>query len=88
MREAAVVRTLWDRHGARLRHWLAVLITIVLVITYLEWRGREADWTVFALAVVLLLVLEFLFSGSWLRRGPRRGDDPGDPRGRDRDRRR
>jgi hypothetical protein len=78
-----VLRTLWDQHGARLRHWLAVLITIVLVITYLEWRGREADWTVFALAVVLLLVLEFVLSGSWRRRGPRRGDDAGD-----RDRRR
>jgi hypothetical protein len=78
-----VLRKLWDRHGDRMRHWLAVVITIVLVITYMErWHGK-ADWTVFALAVVLLLVFEFVLSGSWLRRGPRRRDDPGN-RGRHR----
>jgi hypothetical protein len=73
-----VLRRLWDQHGDRMRHWLAVAVTIVLVITYMEvWHGK-ADWTVFALAVVLLLVFEFVLSGSWLRRGPRRRDDPGD----------
>jgi hypothetical protein len=79
-REAAVLRRLWDRHGDRMRHWLAVVLTIALVITYLEWHGR-ADWTVFALAVGLLLVLEFALSGDWLRRGSRRRDGP-DDRGR------
>ena len=29
----------WDRYGDRMRHWLAVVLTVVLVITYLEWRG-------------------------------------------------
>jgi hypothetical protein len=73
------MRRLWDRHGDRLRHWLAVIVTIVVVITYMEVRDSEADWTVFLLAVGLLLVLEYLFSGVWLRRrrpgagsGPRR----------------
>jgi len=37
---------------------------------------------VFALAVGLLLVFEFVLSGNWLRRGPRRRDDPGDRGGR------
>jgi hypothetical protein len=67
-----MLRTLWDRHGARLRHWLAVLVTIVLVITYMELRDSEADWTVFVLAVGLLLVFEYAFSGDWLRWLPRR----------------
>ena len=71
-----MLHRLWDQHGARLRHWLAVVITIVVVITYMEWRDR-ADWTVFVLAVVLLLVLEFLLQGDWLRRGrSRRRDGP------------
>jgi hypothetical protein len=80
-REATVLRRLWDRHGDRLRHWLAVVLTIVLVITYMEWRDGKADWTVFALAVGLLLVLEFVLSGNWLRRRDgrsRRRDGPGD----------
>jgi hypothetical protein len=81
-REAAVLRTFWDQHGDRLRHWLAVVLTVVLVLTYLEWRDADADWTVFALAVGLLLVFEFVLSGNWLRRGPRRRDDPGDRGGR------
>ena len=73
-----MLRTLWDRHGDRLRHWLAVVITIVVVITYMESRDTEADWTVFLLAVGLLLVLEFLLQGNWLRRGrSRRPDEPG-----------
>jgi diacylglycerol kinase len=74
------MRALWARYGDRMRHWLAVIVTIVVVITYLEVRDAEADWTVFLLAVVLLLVLEFLFSGPWLRRGR-----PGDPMDRRRD---
>jgi hypothetical protein len=85
VREAAVLRTLWDRHGDRLRHWLAVVLTIVVVLSYLELRDAKADWTVFALAVGLLLVFEFVLSSNWLRRKPRRRDDPGD-RGRDRGR--
>jgi diacylglycerol kinase len=64
------MRGLWDRYGDRLRHWLAVIITIVVVLTYMEVRDTEADWTVFLLAIGLLLVLEFLFSGSWFRRRP------------------
>lgn len=72
-----MLRTLWDRHGDRLRHWLAVVITIVVVITYMESRDTEADWTVFLLAVGLLLVLEFLLQSNWLRRGrSRRPDEP------------
>ena len=73
-----MLRRLFDQHGDRVRHWLAVALTIVLVLAYMGWRSAPADWTVFALAVVLLLVLEFLLSGSWLRRGPRRRDDPPD----------
>ena len=76
-KEAAVLRRLWDQHGDRIRHWLAVLLTIVLVLTYLSWHGR-ADWTVFVLAIIVLLVLEFVLSGDWLRRGSRRRDNPGD----------
>ena len=64
-----MLRGLWERHGDRLRHWLAVVLTIVVVLSYMEWRDTEADWTVFVLAVVLLLVLEFLLQGDWLRRG-------------------
>jgi hypothetical protein len=64
-----VLRRLWDQHGDRLRHWLAVVITIVVVLTYMELRDNEADWTVFLLAVGLLLVLEVLLQGDWLRRG-------------------
>ena len=74
---------LWDRHGARLRHWLAVAVTIVVVITYMEQRDNAADWTVFVLAVGLLLVFEYLFSGDWLRwlPGRRSGrDDRSRPR--------
>ena len=78
-REAAVLRRLWDQHGDRMRHWLAVVLTVVLVLTYMEWRDADADWTVFALAVGLLLVFEFVLSGDWLRRGPRRRDDRGRP---------
>jgi hypothetical protein len=75
-----VLRRLWHQHGDRIRHWAAVVLTVVLVLTYLEWHGR-ADWTVFALAVGLLLVFEFLLGGDWLRRGSsRRRDDPGDHR--------
>jgi len=48
------------------------------VLTYMEWRDLKADWTVFALAVGLLLLFEFVLSGDWLRRGSRRRDDPGD----------
>jgi diacylglycerol kinase len=66
----AAMRGLWERHGARLRHWAAVVVTIVVVLTYMGVRDTEADWTVFLLAVGLLLVLEFLFSGAWLRRKP------------------
>jgi hypothetical protein len=80
-REAAVLRRLWDQHGDRMRHWLAVVLTVVLVLTYMEWRDLRADWTVFALAIGLLLVLEFVLSGDWLRRGSRRRRDP-DERGR------
>ena len=69
------MRRFWDRYGDRLGHWLAVAVTIVVVITYMEVRDT-ADWTVFLLAVGLLLVLEFLFSAPWLGRrrdqGPRR----------------
>ena len=72
-------RTLWDRHGDRLRHWLAVVITVVVVISYMGWRDTEADWTVFALAVGLLLVLEFLLQSDLLRRRPRRGGRPEGP---------
>ena len=72
-----MLRELWGRHGDRLRHWLAVVITIVVVLTYMDWRDT-AHWTVFALAVGLLLVFEFVLSGNWLRRGHRRRDDPGD----------
>jgi len=79
-REAAVLRRLWDQHGDRMRHWLAVVLTVVLVLTYMEWRDLHADWTVFALAIGLLLVLEFVLSGDWLRRGSRRRRDP-DERG-------
>jgi hypothetical protein len=39
------------------------------VLTYMELRDNEADWTVFLLAVGLLLVLEVLLQGDWLRRG-------------------
>ena len=73
-----MLRRLWDQHGDRLRHWLAVVLTVVLVITYMEWRDAEADWTVFALAVGLLLLFEFVLSSSWLRRRSRRRDYPGD----------
>jgi hypothetical protein len=76
-----VLRRLWDQHGDRLRHWLAVVLTIVVVLTYMEWRDTEADWTVFVLAVGLLLVFEFLLSGVWLPRGGRRSrrrDEPPD----------
>lgn len=69
------MRTFWDRYGDRIRHWLAVVLTVVLTLTYLEWHGR-ADWTVFALAVVLLLVLEFALSGDLFRRGSRKRDHP------------
>ena len=69
-----MLRELWGRHGDRLRHWLAVVLTVVLVISYMEWRDAEADWTVFVLAVGLLLVFEFVLSSNWLRRRPR--DDP------------
>lgn len=72
-----MLRRLWQQHGDRMRHWLAVVLTVVLVLTYLGWRGR-ADWTVFALAIVLLLVLEFVLGGDLLRRESRRRDDPGD----------
>lgn len=75
-----MLRRLWERHGDRLRHWLAVLLTIVVVLSYMEWRDTEADWTVFVLAIGLLLVLEFLLQGDWLRRGSarrsRRRDGP------------
>jgi 4-amino-4-deoxy-L-arabinose transferase-like glycosyltransferase len=74
-----VLRELWGRHGDRMRHWLAVVITIVVVLTYMGWRDT-ADWTVFVLAVVLLLVLEFLLQGEWLRRRDGRGRRPDDPR--------
>jgi uncharacterized membrane protein len=77
-----VLRRLWDQHGDRLRHWFAVVLTIVVVLTYMEWRDTEADWTVFVLAIGLLLVFEFLVSGSWLRRRDgrrsRRRDGPPD----------
>jgi len=76
-----VLRRLWDQHGDRMRHWLAVVLTVVLVLTYMEWRDLRADWTVFALAIGLLLMLEFVLSGDWLRRGSRRRRDP-DERGR------
>ena len=84
-----MLRRLWDQHGDRLRHWLAVVITIVVVLTYMEWRDTEADWTVFVLAVGLLLVLELLLQSDWLRRGTgrsrrrdgRAGDPPDRPRG-------
>ena len=72
-----MLRRLWQQHGDRMRHWLAVVLTVVLVLSYLGWHGR-ADWTVFVLAIVLLLVLEFVLSGDLLRRGSRRRDDPGD----------
>ena len=72
-----MLHRIWTEHGDRIRHWLAVVLTVVLVLTYLSWHGR-ADWTVFVLAVVLLLVLEFALSSDWLRRGSsRRPDDPG-----------
>jgi general stress protein CsbA len=67
-----VLRRLWERHGDRLRHWLAVVLTIVVVLSYMEWRDTEADWTVFVLAIGLLLVLEFLLQSDWLRRRDRR----------------
>jgi hypothetical protein len=70
-----VLRELWGRHGDRLRHWLAVVITIVVVLTYMDWRDT-AHWTVFLLAVGLLLVLEFLLQGNWLRRGTKRNRRP------------
>jgi hypothetical protein len=73
-----VLHRLWDQHGDRLRHWLAVVLTVVVVITYMEQRDTEADWTVFALAVGVLLVFEFALSGSWLRRRSRRRDYPDD----------
>ena len=84
-----MLRRLWDQHGDRLRHWLAVVITIVVVLTYMEWRDTEADWTVFLLAVGLLLVLELLLQSDWLRRGTGRsghrdgptGGPPDRPRG-------
>jgi general stress protein CsbA len=71
-----MLRGLWDQHGDRIRHWLAVVLTVVLVLAYLSWHGR-ADWTVFVLAVVVLLVLEFVLGGDRLRRGSRGGDDRG-----------
>jgi hypothetical protein len=46
----------------------------------MEWRDLHADWTVFALAIGLLLVLEFVLGGDLLRRGSRRRRDP-DERG-------
>jgi hypothetical protein len=79
-REAAVLRRLWDQHGDRMRHWLAVVLTVVLVLTYMEWRDLHADWTVFALAIGLLLALEFVLGGDLLRRGSRRRRHP-DERG-------
>jgi hypothetical protein len=73
-----VLRGLWDRHGDRVRHWLAVVITVVVVITYLESRDGDADWTVFLLAVGLLLVLEFVLQSNLFRRGSRRRNNPPD----------
>ena len=70
-----VLRRLWDRHGDRMRHWLAVVITIVVVLVYMDWRDT-ADWTVFVLAIGLLLALEFLLQGDLLRRGTKRNRRP------------
>jgi hypothetical protein len=74
-----VLRRVWERHGDRMRHWLAVVLTIVVVLSYMEWRDTKADWTVFALAIGLLLVLEFLLQSDWLRRRSRRSRDRNGP---------
>jgi hypothetical protein len=58
------------------------VITIVVVLSYMEWRDTKADWTVFVLAIGLLLVLEFLLQGDWLRRrNGRSGHRDGPPTG-------
>ena len=77
-----MLRRVWERHGDRLRHWLAVVLTIVVVLSYMEWRDTEADWTVFVLAIGLLLVLEFLLQSDWLRRNRRSRHRDGPPAGR------
>ena len=79
-----MLRRLWDQHGDRLRHWLAVVLTIVVVITYMEQRDGEADWTVFALAVGVLLVFEFVLSSNLLRRRDGRFRDRDGPHDRGR----
>ena len=81
-----MLRRLWDQHGDRMRHWLAVVLTIVVVLSYMEWRDTKADWTVFARASGLRLALEVLRQSDWRRRGSRRSRDrngppPGGPHG-------
>jgi hypothetical protein len=60
------------------------VITIVVVLSYMGWRDTKADWTVLVLAIGLLLVLEFLLQGDWLRRrngrSRRRDGPPAGPR--------